>query len=424
MPCITTPDNRFACIDNMEEAIKLIKNYNNVMTKAFSDYADAEHYRNIISEQTAKIRKDSKEAENKFNNTEVNLMRSETALKETEIKVKNVQEQLKQSMNSFADAYLKDTSDVELPDILPQVKGMTNVYEQHEKYINDLINYREEYKRIKELFDKQKSELDRQMPLMEETESSNNVAIKKYDESFRALLPGKLFLYDLIILDLRLERLKDKDRLPREISGIKLLRMIKEVDPSIPVLMFTASEKAMNYREVMDFGASGYWIKGRNSLSDLKSEIINSLKNANELRTLWINIKKIEAKKQLSGYRENTARIFEKFVINEMKKAEIIVLLKESFLLLMKELTPYEELVCSYTNYSKMALNMGLIQEERFGNIRGDKWDVWARQNKIDKDEQRIRQIRNRAAHQGRSNITYQEALEVFQKTLERCLKV
>lgn len=34
-----------------------------------------------------------------------------------------------------------------------------------------------------------------------------------------------------------------------------------------------------------------------------------------------------------------------------------------------------------------------------------------------------IRQLRNKGAHRAGAGITYQEALGVFQKTIERCLK-
>ena len=108
--------------------------------------------------------------------------------------------------------------------------------------------------------------------------------------------------------------------------------------------------------------------------------------------------------------------------MNEETKNQIAMLLKESFLLLTKGPSAYEEAVCNFNHYGRIALNMGMIQEERFGRMQGEKWDQWVRQKKIDSNEAMIRQIRNRAAHQVSSKISYEEAYEVFQKTLGKCL--
>ena len=119
-----------------------------------------------------------------------------------------------------------------------------------------------------------------------------------------------------------------------------------------------------------------------------------------------------------------STRTLEKNILGVAQKNEIVMLLKESFLLLLRESLPYEESVCNYTNYSKIVLNMGIIlEEERYGRLAGDRWDQWVRQKKIDQDESAIRQIRNKAAHQANAGISEREALEVFQRTLERCLQ-
>lgn len=207
---------------------------------------------------------------------------------------------------------------------------------------------------------------------------------------------------------------------------MQVLKRIKEIDPSIPVLMFTASEKVMNYQQATDLGASGYWIKAVNSLSALKSEIIQSLEKAHEARNLWLGIRKVEAKKQLTYIRESqNSQELEKGTLSDGKKAEIIQLLKESFLLFMKELSPYEQTVYTYNHYAKIVLNMGMIQEERFSRLQDKRWDFWVNRKarEIDQEEIAIRQLRNKGAHRAGAGITYQEALGVFQKTLYRCLK-
>lgn len=421
---VSSPDNRLSCIDSYEDAVSLFESYSEALTKALSEYSEAEHIRNALSEQFAVAKQKFSETEAKYKNAKASLERSEKNFLKTEANIKTLQQKFKGSIDTLADAYLKGTEDPEVLELLPPAKELSETYEQFSKELSSLSKYKEECKRNSALLEALNKEYLAQQQSLKEVESKKTVSSKRYDVAVNALVPGKLFPYDLIILDLRLERLKDKEALPHEISGVKLLRKIKEIDPSIPALMFTASEKAMNYREVIDLGASGYWIKAINSASELKSEIIKSLSKAHDARNLWVNIKKVEAKRQLACFRENTqAATFEKYNMHETKKDAIILTFKESFLLLMREPSSFEELLCNYTNYAKIALNMGLILEERYSNIYGDKWDKWIRQKKIDTDDARIRQIRNKAAHQASADISYQEAVEAFQKTLNRCLK-
>lgn len=424
-PVISTSDSRLTCIDNVNDAMKLIETYQDTLTRALTEYSESEHLRNRLAEETAEARKSAKEIEEKTRNAEAHVTRTATALRETETKVKDIQERLKQAMDTFANAYLKGTGEVTVSDVAPAVKGVSEEYGQYDKETNALIKYSDEYKRGVEIFDRHKAELEKQRPLLAEAEAKNAAAIKRYGEAVRALLQGSLFPHDLVILDLRLERLLDKDRSPGEISGVRLLKRLKKVDPSIPVLMFTASEKAMNYQQAIDLGASGYWIKAVNSLLSLKSAIINSLAKAQEARNLWHGIRRIEAKKHLTCVRESQhSTELEKGTLSDRKKAEIIQLLKESFLLFMKELSPYEQTVYTYNHYAKIVLNMGMIQEERFSRIQDKRWDFWVNRKarEIDPDEITIRQLRNRAAHRTGSGITYQDALSVFQKTIEKCL--
>jgi len=71
--------------------------------------------------------------------------------------------------------------------------------------------------------------------------------------------------FDVILLDLRLyERTSNEvsDILDtKNISGIKLLRKIKKIDPTVSVVICTASNKSWNYEKVITLGANGYWSK-------------------------------------------------------------------------------------------------------------------------------------------------------------------
>lgn len=422
---LSTPDKRFACIDNVQGALKVIETYQESLAGALKEYSEAEHIRNRLAAQAFEDRKTSKELEARCRNSETNFSRSETSLRETEARLQDTNNRLKKASEDLLEAYTKRTGAVEIPDVLPQIKEVSEIHARFAQEGSAFNKYQEEYKRNKEIFEKHKNELEIQKPLFEETERKNNAVIKKYDEAVRALSRGRLFPYDLVILDLRLERLPDKDRAPGEISGVQVLKKIKEIDPSVPVLMFTASEKVMNYQQATDLGASGYWIKAVNSLSALKTEIIQSLEKAQEARNLWLSIRQLEAKKQLTYIRESqNLQELEKGTLSDNKKAEIIQLMKESFLLFMKELSPYEQSVYNYNHYGKIVLNMGMIQEERFSRIQDKRWDFWVtrKAKEIDPDEILIRKLRNRAAHNGGAGITSQDALWAFQKTVEKCL--
>jgi len=69
----------------------------------------------------------------------------------------------------------------------------------------------------------------------------------------------------LILLDLRLlpnqEDIHGKLMPVTEYSGTKILQRIKTLNPGTQVIIFTASNKAWNMKELQDLGADGYFIK-------------------------------------------------------------------------------------------------------------------------------------------------------------------
>lgn len=69
---------------------------------------------------------------------------------------------------------------------------------------------------------------------------------------------------DIVFLDLRLKPDEDKasEMLPLEgLSGLTILRKIKEINKGIQVIILTASNKAWNMKALLDAGADGYFIK-------------------------------------------------------------------------------------------------------------------------------------------------------------------
>jgi CheY-like chemotaxis protein len=124
------------------------------------------------------------------------------------------------------------------------------------------------------------------------------------DEVWRAL-QGSLRCYgdygyldwDLIFLDLRLQPDEFKKRDIEEISGFQLFRRIRDLDPTVPVLVFTASERASFIRGLEHLGIVGYYVKAVSEEPDVSrqkaEDLIESVDEARRrlhLRALWRHI--------------------------------------------------------------------------------------------------------------------------------------
>lgn len=68
--------------------------------------------------------------------------------------------------------------------------------------------------------------------------------------------------YDVIFLDLRLLSAEENRELaPDDMSGMNILKRIKQVNPGNQVIIFTASSKSWNLKALMDNGADEYYLK-------------------------------------------------------------------------------------------------------------------------------------------------------------------
>lgn len=105
------------------------------------------------------------------------------------------------------------------------------------------------------------------------------------DEKIRQQLPGifddtskKIVDWDLVLLDLYLTpadediRRSGQDGEQNAYTGLRLLEKIRNLDDSLPVILFTASNKAFNLKDAEDIGIDGYFLKesGINSAEDIK----------------------------------------------------------------------------------------------------------------------------------------------------------
>jgi CheY-like chemotaxis protein len=63
---------------------------------------------------------------------------------------------------------------------------------------------------------------------------------------------------DVVLLDLRLHDSDFIEDKPKKLTGIELLKSIKEINQGIQVIIFTASEKSLILEEALLYGALGY----------------------------------------------------------------------------------------------------------------------------------------------------------------------
>lgn len=85
--------------------------------------------------------------------------------------------------------------------------------------------------------------------------------------------------YDVIILDFRLHPLDFYSSSLQEVTGLRLLKKIKELNRGIQVVVFSATNKVWNYQALQNAGSDGFIIKESfdNSLdSNFTLDVINS----------------------------------------------------------------------------------------------------------------------------------------------------
>ncbi|GIV28529.1 MAG: hypothetical protein KatS3mg027_2343 [Bacteroidia bacterium] len=108
---------------------------------------------------------------------------------------------------------------------------------------------------------------------------------------------------DVVILDLRLSKKEDyvpeSYTNPKILTGFKILEAIKNKNKGIQVIIFTASDKVWNYRELINQGADDYFIKKvddkiKNQIENLIKCINNSIKRASFLKNVFTIIEKIK----------------------------------------------------------------------------------------------------------------------------------
>lgn len=443
-PTITTSDGRFTCIGTFEEATKFICEESRKTNTAFNEWVEIESSlqkvkkeRNQVNDRLQALKKNSTKLQQ-------DLRGLEEDYKGYKERLKQAQEEFKQVLNGFAermaDIYTTNSSGVDVQD--------TKIRQEIEQLNRLGITYTSLSKACEETAMKlKKCEDNLKISLQDlsklQAEFSTKDTTFKTKQTQHELITKELsncFNYDLVFIDLRLERIRDKDRPIEQLSGIQILKAIKQLNPGIPVIVFTASEKALSRDLAIQLGADGYWIKGISSGDLLKNYVVDLVKDAKLLRELWIKIRQVEEKPEIHCYSlESSNKLKERSLVDKIdpERQQIIKWLKESFLLLRRTYTEYEKLILNLDVFDHIALNMGLILEIRYkengtsSSIPGKLFDDLINSRQIPGDERIVRGARNEAAHafvtKGHkalrvTSVDQNKVIESFKLTLNRLL--
>lgn len=118
--------------------------------------------------------------------------------------------------------------------------------------------------------------------------------------------------YDIVYLDLRLPKNENNRSNPLSEQGIRVLNAIKKINPTIPIIMFTASTKATNMDDLYELGADGYFVKefpetridadfSKKNLEGFIKTTRNCLQKGILLRPYWKRIQSIKTNNLIRG---------------------------------------------------------------------------------------------------------------------------
>jgi CheY-like chemotaxis protein len=386
------------CISSFRKAREYFEEYQNQIENGLTAWVDAEEKYRLKNQEYNEAQSRLQQARNRFNE-------SKHQREEIRVKLENDVKQLQEKETSFKEI-LKDFSEyfavIWSDDLDPDAQDkelqqrIDTLYEAKKEFINAWRSQQNAQKRWQEAenrFQQAEEELEEAKEIFRKAQSEYNNAKNEYNRANRSL--QEIFLtYSLIFLDLRLEQPSDEHCEIGEISGIRLLEQIKKSDPSIPVIVFTASEKALSYERAKALGADGYWIKGISSGSDLRREIKECIEKAEKLRPIWLQIRQLEVKKTVFCLQYENGQLSLRR-INDGERQQILSWLKESFLLLYWK----ENVLDEYSVYDRVVLNMGLIQEVRYKGVWDENWQRLVENWQIPPKDQNLRRLRNQVVH-------------------------
>ena len=166
---------------------------------------------------------------------------------------------------------------------------------------------------------------------------------------------------DMILLDLRLRWKEDEkigNQVIDELSGIKVLRKIRETNAAIPVVVLTASRKAANMEKVLNLGADAYFIKEVPHPDEEKDDI-------KDYHQRFVRVMEITMRKSYLAEVWQSIRFLEKTTDNNDNKLfqEVKAFLKQSIGLLRTRSDSYERKAMHLNTVGEAVIKLNLVKE-------------------------------------------------------------
>jgi CheY-like chemotaxis protein len=417
---VSVSDGRFQCIDSSEAASEYFKQQSTKLEEGLIAWSKAEARLTNCREQDCRMREvlptKLKQLEEQRLVKKKTVGELQRRLAEAEKKVFKAESQLEQLEANFTFTYADIANLLKHPEAA--VPGLTEILEareNHDRLLNEWNGANEGEKHTVqeiETLDKELAELQNNRELISQhLEAAEN----EYKHSLNEL--NACFRHDLIFLDLRLDPTKDSQRDVSEASGNQLLKQIKQFDPSIPVIVLTASQKALSYSEVLELGAEGYWIKGVSRADELM-QIISALSHGIVLRRrLWRKIRQIESRTTLRRWRVRSDATLEEEKVSEQEEIEKIkAILRQCYAFVVGKEAGVARAVTRLDRHQEIALRLGQIREFRIyfpEDLKPAERKIWPelrRKKLVKPEDETIRNYRNITAH------FYTKSFESFRK--------
>lgn len=228
--------------------------------------------------------------------------------------------------------------------------------------------------------------------------------------------------FHVALLDMRVDPVSDERLEIKDVLGIRLLGHLRLSLPPIPVLMLTASEKAVSYQTCIESGASAYWIKGVSSGSELRVLLQMCFCQA-DLFDLWRLLQQVRVKSRVACHRWNNGEFIpHSLSIRSPERRAIDLLLEDSYRRIWeRQIASRQEQQVGNRAYNLVIINLGGVQEIRYQEVKDpNNNSYWFRTPKEDQD---LRKLRNDVAHaKAATSATRADACKYLLYTLNQLL--
>jgi CheY-like chemotaxis protein len=236
--------------------------------------------------------------------------------------------------------------------------------------------------------------------------------------------------FEMVFLDLRLRPSEDA-RLPAaKASGMRILQQVHLVFPAIPVVVMTASEKALSLEQAMANGASGYWIKGVSTGAQMRDIVRRAALRA-KLAPLWTKLQQVRKRGYLNGKQLNPAGTeFQPCRITSTEDRQIVdTLLEASFFRVWNHA---DSTSGAATDINRVIVDLGIIHEIRYKGAKpflakaqeDERMSFWDNAKGVEGQDNALRKLRNSAVHAlNRAAATQADARMFLEHTLNQLLQ-